>query len=183
MKEWPIVKYRQYRPCNGAAAFIKVLWPLLYRPTLRNRPEQYSLAFIFIIAPLNFHSTQEIDVSQNQIWDLDFTPTYIRVIWQSMHLDLAEETKAAKFEPKNIPAEASRISVKPKLQNVWGSQREQRKFVAHFFRRTIPFNAKWILWQFIRFRVKGASSRQVLSLQQGCRRVIFNPESWLCLCA
>ena len=33
-------------------------------------------------------------------------------------LDLGAEAEAAKAEPKNIRAEASRISVEPKLQNV-----------------------------------------------------------------
>ena len=33
-------------------------------------------------------------------------------------IDLEAEAEAAKAEPKNIRAEASRISVEPKLQNV-----------------------------------------------------------------
>ena len=60
-------------------------------------------------------------------------------------LDLGAE--ATKAEPKNIPAEASRISVEPKLQNVWASQSKQRNFAADFFWRTVHFNAKWIRWQ------------------------------------
>jgi len=35
-----------------------------------------------------------------------------------VHIDLGAEAEAAKDEPKNTPAEASRISVEPKLQNV-----------------------------------------------------------------
>jgi len=49
-----------------------------------------------------------------------------------MLLDLGAKAEAAKVEPKNIRAEASRISVEPKLQNVWASRSERKKFAAHF---------------------------------------------------
>jgi len=42
----------------------------------------------------------------------------LRVISQSTHIDLGGEAEAAKVELKNIRAEASLISVQPKLQNV-----------------------------------------------------------------
>ena len=52
------------------------------------------------------------------------------------YLDLGAEAEAAKAEPKNIQAEASRISVEPKLHNVWARQSERRKFATHFLVNT-----------------------------------------------
>ena len=40
------------------------------------------------------------------------------VMHYAVHLDPGAKAKAVKIEPKNIRAEANRISVEPKLQNV-----------------------------------------------------------------
>ena len=47
-------------------------------------------------------------------------------------VDLGAGAEAVKAQLKNIRAEASRISVEPKLQNVSASRSERRKIAAHF---------------------------------------------------
>jgi len=95
---------------------------------------------------------------------------------QQVEVDLGANAKAVKAELKNIQAEASWISVEPKLQNVSASQSKRQKFAAHFFPR---FNTKmgWVVIYTIvnfEFSTKGTSSTTKL-IRLWCGRLIFNP--------
>ena len=48
-------------------------------------------------------------------------------------ISIRAEASRISTESKNIRAEANRISTEPKLQHVWASWRERRKFAVHFF--------------------------------------------------